>query len=725
MTTTEDQLLQDLLHTFQIEAAEHLEAINQALLQFEQSADAQQRETLVQTAFRAAHSLKGAARAVSSNDVEGLAHAMESVLQQVRSSKMQLTPAIGDVLYDTLDVIKHVLDGEQVTLPAAYAKLTAIGADAPMEQQPAVSAASPVKHAEETIRVAISKLDNLMAESGELTTSKVSAEQHLNEMAALRRQMERWPKSWRTIRALLPHVDAALQQQLTDILTDHYESLQEFGRQMNGLHQSMSRDTLRLSMVMGRLQDEVRAARMVPFQTLIAGLQRAVRDAARSEGKQIAPLRIEGADVELDKKILEALKDPLLHLLRNAVGHGIESPDARREAGKEPEGRIALFVQQRGSEVRITVRDDGRGFDLQAIREAGQRNNGVALDETANPDDVIALAFTPGVTTSEQVTALSGRGVGLDVVRQVLETLQGRIQVESKPGQGSSIQLVVPVSLSMTRGLLVRVGDERYVLPLLSVEKIVEPRDTFSVEGQLMLMLDGKPILLGSLAAALERPQTALRAGEKTLAVILGIAEQRVALLVDDVLSEYELAVKPLGKLFQQVPNVSGAALLGSGEPVVVLNPADLVRTARRAGVTALPTATDNSNGYHPNHILIVDDSITTRTLEKNILEAAGYHVITATDGLGAIKRLKEQPVDLVVSDIQMPSMDGFALTRYLRDSGDYHKLPVILVTSLESPEDREQGLQAGANAYIVKRGFDQAELLSTISQFLEASASW
>jgi two-component system chemotaxis sensor kinase CheA len=730
MTTQEDELLHNLRQTFQIEAVDHLDSINQSLLQYEQTADPIQRETLVQTAFRAAHSLKGAARAVSSDDVASLAHALESVLQQARQGQLSLTPAIGDVLYDTLDMINRVLENDQpdqTVLAAMYTRLSHIGANAPAAEvtaAPAQVETTPVQtsaaYTEETIRVAISKLDSLMAQTGELMISKVTAAQHIDQMNLLRREMELWPKSWRMIRTLLPRVDAIVQKQLTEILTQHYDALQDFGRRVSTLQQSISQDTLRLGLVTDRLQEEVRAARMVPFQTLIAGLQRAMRDAARTEDKQIAPLHIDGGSVELDKKILEALKDPLLHLLRNAVSHGIETQALRTAAGKQAEGHISISVHQRGSEVRIAVRDDGRGFDLSALRKASQKNGHAPLDENASPDDVIAFAFSPGITTADQLTVLSGRGIGLDVVRQMVESLQGRVQVESTPGQGTSIQLVVPVSLSMTRGLLIQVGNERYILPLLAIEKIIVPQDIFTVEGQPMLMIDGKSVRLNTLAAILERPVTVPQDREKPLALVLAVGDQRLALVVDDILTEYELPVKPLGKLFQNTPNVAGAALLGNGEPIVVLNPADLVRSARRTANVVLPVQDDKAQPQRPTvQILIVDDSITTRTLEKNILEAAGYRVITATDGLGAIKRLKENQIDLVVSDVQMPSMDGIALTRYLRESAAYQQLPLILVTSLESAEDRERGLLAGANAYIVKRGFNQAELLSTIQQFL------
>ncbi len=728
MPASEDELLRELLGTFQAEATEHLQTLNRALLQLERQPEEARRAELLRDAFRAAHSLKGAARAVSLTDIEGLAHAMENVLQKARDANLLLDAATCDMLYDTLDTIEQALQGEKVTANTLQQRLS--GAASVMPEAAPTLLTRPEREedreipvaartGEETIRVAVSKLDELMAQAGELLVSKISAEQRLAELEDIRRQLAQWPRAWREIKALLAQVNGHAGQQLQEALTRLYEGLQTLTRAINALDQAVNNDTLRLGMITTQLQDEVRRVRMVPFQTLALSLERAVRDAAHGEGKQVH-FQIDGSDVEVDKKVLETLKDPLLHLLRNAVSHGIEPPEERTAAGKPAEGHINVTIRQRGSEVRIVVSDDGRGFDLEALRKASARAGGPVLDADARPDEVIALAFIPGVTTAPQVTTMAGRGVGLDVVRQQLAGLQGRIEVESVPGAGSTFRLAIPASLTMTRGLLVQVGQRRYVLPLLAVEKILPPHKAFSLEGQPMLSVDDTPLPLVSLGALLDHADAASNANGHSLAVIIGVVEQRLALLVDDVLTEQEVAVKPLGAPLKRVRNVAGAALLGDGRPIIVLNPADLVKSARRVRSQALPTLSAREEDTSPpGHILVVDDSITTRTLEKNILETAGYRVTTATNGVEALRQLDENHIDLVVADIQMPQMDGITLTRHIRESAEYKALPVILVTSLESREDRERGMLAGADAYIVKRGFDQAELLATIEHFL------
>ncbi|WP_119070703.1 hybrid sensor histidine kinase/response regulator [Aggregatilinea lenta] len=787
-----DDLLRELLQTFQVEASEHLQTLNMSLLALEVRPEEAQRRELVQEAFRAAHSLKGAARAVGLDDVEQLSHAMENVLQGVRDTDETLEASAYDVLYEVLDSIGKLLEGESVEVMALVNRLSQNGngtgtqsgngtkpqavPTADVESAPTVQAPSapavepepvvpaPVTNAvpspapvpapavepefaapapvvntvpnpapvpapveelhgkpraassEETIRVAIPKLDNLMAQVGELLVSRMNAEQRASEMQAVRYQFASWSKVWREVKTLLPQLDGDASKRLSEVLARYHEQVQATTEDVSLFDQRLRQDTLRLGVIASQLQDNVRRVRMVPFETVVPSLQRAVRDAVHTEGKQ-ASFQVFGGEVELDKKVLEMLKDPLLHLLRNAVSHGIECPEDRRERGKPEEGTITLSLQQRGAEVRISVRDDGGGFDLGALRQASTSQGDHMLDERASQEEIIGLAFLSGVTTTHEVTALSGRGIGLDVVRQRLETMQGRIEVDSVPGHGAAIHLLLPVTLTISRGLLVRVGDQRYVLPLLSVVKIIKPRQIFTVEGRTMITIDDATLPLVSLGSLLNHPEA--ESNEQALAVIVAVAEQRFALLVDDVITEQELAVKPLGKPLHRVRNVAGAALLGDGKPVVILNTADLIRSAKGVRQPAAFRPTEALQEKTKAHILVVDDSITTRTLEKNILETAGFDVTTATDGSEALHRLDAQPIDLVVSDVEMPNMNGIELTRQIRETGEFRDLPVILVTSLESREDRERGMMAGADAYIVKRGFDQAELLKTIQQLI------
>lgn len=723
-----DDLMRELLQTFRIEAAEHLQTLNQAFLKIERMPGDEDRRELIQDAFRAAHSLKGAARAVDIRSIETLAHSIENVLQQARDSDTAPEPSVCDVLYMMLDGIQHSLDGDEIDVALLQARLSVLVGSASLPSSPAPPNTKIERETEreaallsidETIRIPVSKLDELMAQTGELLISKINADQRITDLQLIRQELARWPRAWREIKALLGQTNGEPRQRLQELLLQHHTYLQALARSLEQFEQALNNDTLHLGLVTTDLQEDVRRARMLPVQTVSLGLERVVRDAAHMEGKLVA-FSIEGRDIEVDKKVLETLKDPLVHLLRNAVSHGIEAPEEREAAGKPREGQVRLVIRQRGSEVSLTVSDDGRGFDLESLSQAG--NSALADGQDGgSSEDIISLAFLPGVTTSRQITAISGRGVGLDVVRQRIEDIHGRIAVNSVPGQGAAIELTVPSSLTMTRGLVVRIGHEQFVLPLLSVERIVEVGETFSIGGKQILRLGQVSVPLVTLAAILERPIMSNGKPSTPLAVIISVAEQRLALLVDEVLSELELAVKPLGHPLRRVRNVTGAALMGDGQPIVILNPSDLIRSARTSSIPELQLNRNGDNEPQAtSHILVVDDSITTRTLEKNILEAAGYQVTTAIDGVEALKRLNEQVIDLVVTDVQMPNMDGIDLTHQIRETADYKHLPIILVTSLESPEDREKGMIAGADAYIVKRGFSQATLLTTIRQFLE-----
>ncbi|MBN1285391.1 MAG: response regulator [Anaerolineae bacterium] len=724
----EDDLLRNLRLTFRAEAAEHLQTLNRILLQLERTPDAAAGRPLLQEALGAAHTLKGAAQAVEFDEIARLVHAVESAMQAMGQREEPPGAAVYDLLYDALDTVERALGGQMVATDLLYDRLAAAAgagaepADAGVRDElPALDGTAPVTPGEETIRVSVRKLDDLMAQAGELLVSKLSAEQRRQDVQGIHHRLAQWPKTWRIIKTLLPHLDGEAGRQLTELLADLNDELSRLTEAINVLDYAIGHDTLRLGMVTAGLQDEARRVRMVPFQTLALGLQRAVRDAAHDEDKNVT-LRITGGEVELDKQVLETLKDPLLHLLRNAVGHGIEPPDERARAGKPAQGDILLAVCQRGGEIHLTVQDDGRGFDLERLRAAAHAREDIAPDAHISDDELIELAFMPGVSTASQVTGVSGRGIGLDVVRQRLHNLQGRVRVESEPGKGATFYVVVPVSLSVTHALLVKVGQEIFALPLLAVEQIHKPRKQFTVEGRWMLEINGARLPMVPLAGILKRP---LNGGGQTgepLVVIVGAAEQRLALLVNDVIAQQELVAKALGRPLKHVRNVAGAALLGSGEPVIILNPAELIESAKSVDMTAMPGLRRDSaqaGDAAAAHILVVDDSITTRTLEKNILETAGYRVSTATNGEEALERLKAHPIDLIVSDVKMQPIDGIEFTRHIREDPAYEGMPIILVTSMESREDRERGMQAGADAYIIKRGFDQAELLAAIEQFL------
>lgn len=614
----------------------------------------------------------------------------------------------------------------------------------PQTAQPAQTA--PVI-ADETIRVNVSKLDALMAQLSELLVTKIHAQQRLNQVRQVQEYMAMWQKEWVSVRsgysrlarrgqgggATEPGAHPTTEKRkevesLLEFVGASQERMREMSAMVNKLSREYNTDTLQMALVIDGLEEEIKRLRMLPLNTITGAFPRMVRDLAESFGKQ-AILEITGGDVEMDKRVLEQIKDPLIHLLRNAVDHGIEKPERRVQIGKPACGVVSLKAEQSGKDVVITVGDDGVGMDVEGIRRVALHRN-IPGSNTMSEAELIDLIYRTGFSTSPIITDISGRGVGLDVVRRNLETLHGRISTEWLPGKGTRFILTIPLSLTSSRGLLVKVSDQPFAIPLNAIERImqVDPEDVASIGGHDTLSYEGRPLMLVHLGDVLEMPAgSRSHNDDKRLpVVVLSAAERRMAFVVNEFVNEQELVIKGLGRQLSRVGGIAGASVMGSGEIVLILQVADLMKLALRGERRSVLDALQASESApipqsRPKpRILVVDDSITTRTLEKNILEAAGYDVQLANDGMEAINLVFSSEVpDLIISDIAMPRLDGFDLTHRLKNESRTNHVPVILVTSLDSPEDKAHGIEVGADAYIVKSSFEQNNLLDTIVQLI------
>ena len=425
----------------------------------------------------------------------------------------------------------------------------------------------------------------------------------------------------------------------------------------------------------------------------------------------------------MDRQVLEAMKDPLIHLLRNSLDHGIETPEERVRQGKPPKGRIVVSASQQGGMVLLEVKDDGAGIDLDKVREAAGSRGFLDPDQALdlNAEACRELLFRSGFSTQKKVNQLSGRGVGLDAVKAGVESLQGMVNLDSTIGQGTAFSMLLPLTLATTKTLLLRVGETTVAVPSSSVERIhmIPVERVGSVEGKSVIELEGRTVPLISMARVLGlSPDPAAENKDKIIAVAMGLAERRAAFAVDGLRGTQELVVKSLGRQLQKVRNVEGAAVLGSGEVIVVLNVVDLL-TSARGGASVITRPASATDKKAAPLVLVVDDSITTRTLEKNILETAGYRVQVASDGEEAWSMVQRGKYDIVVSDVDMPRLDGCGLTTRVKQDERYRNIPVVLVTSLDSEEDKLRGLQSGADAYITKGEFDQGQLLGTIERLI------
>jgi two-component system chemotaxis sensor kinase CheA len=567
-----------------------------------------------------------------------------------------------------------------------------------------------------------------MASVSELFVARMHGEEQQNSISGLLRQHARWQREWRNVRTAYIRLVRRLQDQEQEMSSElpilfrflefNQRQLVEANRYLAAVGQSLAQDNMHLTTLTNQLQDDIDGMRLVPFESLVGGFQRMVRDIARDTNKQII-MEVFGAAVEIDKAVLDSLKDPLIHLLRNSIDHGIEAPDIREELGKPPTGRIEIGVEQRGSEIVIHVKDDGQGIDANKVRESIVRNQ--LLDQSAaealSDEEARTYIFYSGLSTNLNVTSLSGRGMGMDIVRDRVESLRGRVGVNSVVGEGTTITLNVPVSLTRIRCILLRVGDQRFAVPSAMVVRMdkFNRDDVFTAEGRNVLLINERPMPLASMAAILQVHSG--NANEDIIQILaLQATDRSVAFEVDEMYSEQELVLKPLGPELARARFVSGAALLGSGEVIIVLDANDLVRRAsgaalphRRAMTVVAPVEERRLR------VLVVDDSITTRTLEKNILETAGFEVSVAMDGAEAWSMLPQNDFDVIISDVEMPKMDGLELCSKIKANAKFQHLPVILLTSLAKPEQREAGLRAGADAYLVKSRFDQGELLEMI----------
>jgi two-component system chemotaxis sensor kinase CheA len=504
---------------------------------------------------------------------------------------------------------------------------------------------------------------------------------------------------------------------LLNVLGQAQNSLKVHDERIQQL-QGASRENARvLGGMVDNLLADMKQILMLPFSTLLRMMPKVVRDLSRDQGKDVE-LLVRGSTIEIDRRILEELKDPFIHLLRNCVDHGIEKPEERVKKGKGRGGAISISVSQvSGNKVEILVDDDGHGIDPDKVAQSALKKGIISEAElqSLSDRDKMMLIFQSEVSTSPIITDISGRGLGLSIVREKVEKLGGTLALDTELDRGTVFRILLPVTLATFRGILIEVSDFQFLVPTANVERAVRFKEELiqTVENRETVALDGQVISFARMTDILGIPaKKSAKQDEYKNGLILSAEDKRVVFEVDNVLNEQEVLVKSFGKQLARVKNISGATILGNGKVVCILNVSDMIKSAAVAQTLPSKLLTTEEGKVGKKHILVAEDSITSRTLLKNILESAGYRVKTTVDGMDALTALKSDTFDLVVSDIEMPRMNGFDLVAKIRGDKNTADLPVVLVTALESREDRERGIDVGANAYIVKRSFDQSNLL-------------
>ncbi len=770
MRTQDDEFLRQLRETFKLEAAEHLQAITAGLLELEKTPEPAAQRKIVEVVFRAAHSLKGAARSVDFTQIESLCQSLEDVFASWRQQESVPSLEALDTLHRTLDAMTAAMSAPKAA-PGAHAPTVQALSGSPSLQPTVSTPALPVSgnisppvredterrsivralddpipgqevfSPEDTVRISITKLNSRLVDAEEMLTVKLIAGQRVQDLRELTHRFEAWQSEWTTVepevRALRQQIDlptpsragnqpGAGLDRLLEFLDWNQAQLKSIENKVAGLTHTAEQDRHAVGKLVDDLLEDSKKLLLLPFTTLSAAFPKLVRDLCRDLGKE-AELKIYGQHIEIDKRILEEMKDPLIHLLRNSLDHGVETAAERKQRGKPSSATITLTASQiSGNKVRLTVSDDGAGINTGKVKASAVKRGLISAEDAVQLSETEsqALIFRSELSTSPIITQLSGRGLGLAIVQEKANKLGGGVWVDSQEGVGSAFRIELPATRATFRGILVQAAGRLLVVPTGQVERVARarPDDVQTVEGRETISFGGRAVALVWLADALELPPVEYKgmAPGGVPVIILGSNGQRVAFAVDEVLDEQEVLVKPLAKPLSRVRNIAAATVLGSGQVAPILNVADLLKSARKlAGASARLTAGAAPAQADARSILVAEDSITSRMLLKGILESAGYKVKVAVDGMEAFTLLRAESFDLLVSDVEMPRLNGFDLTARIRADKKLAELPVVLVTALETREDRERGIDAGANAYIVKSSLDQSNLIEAVRRLI------
>ncbi|HZG22742.1 MAG TPA: hybrid sensor histidine kinase/response regulator [Herbaspirillum sp.] len=782
--STPDLSQMSMLDLFRFEAESQIAQLNASLLALEQQPDAAEH---LEACMRAGHSLKGAARIVGLDTAVKVAHVLEDCFVLAQQGKLQLEKKHIDVLLRGADLLGRIAsppDGDEAWADHAgsgevQAFLQALptvmngGEAAPWPAPSAAPVAAPVEpalvpaterepglatqvlaHAEplrpaavaveavpvapapglsgtgaRAVRVSAESLDHLLSLSGESLVESRRLKPFSASMLRMKRVQREAMQALDLLQQKLStaQLDEFAHTALSELRTLMQQNQHLLGEQLNEL-EAFDRRSVNLSQ---RLYDEALACRMRPFADGTGGFARMVRDVGHALGKSVR-LDIGGSATQIDRDILEKLEAPIGHLLRNAVDHGVEDAATRRAAGKPEQGVVRLEARHSAGMLLIEVVDDGAGIDLEQLRRAVVAR-GLSNQETAarlSEAELLEFLLLPSFTLRETVTEISGRGVGLDVVADMLKQVRGTIRITTRPGQGSRFLMQLPLTLSVIRSLLVEIAGEPYAFPLAYVNRTLRlPAEALqTLEGYQHFSHGGRQIGLVSAHQVLQKGQWRARDGSVCV-VVIGEQEHSYGVAVDAFLGERMLVVQPLDARLGKIPDVLAGALMEDGAPLLILDVADMLRTVQKLTSSGRLQTVDQDEAAQAavatrKKVLVVDDSLTVRELERKLLANRGYQVTVAVDGMDGWNAVRAEAFDLVITDIDMPRMDGIELVSLIRSAPQLQSLPVMIVSYKDREEDRQRGLEAGADHYFTKSSFHDESLLQAVTDLIGEATS-
>jgi len=731
-----------MLDLFRMEAGEQARVLTDGLLQLERGAAD---PVLLEAMMRAAHSIKGAAAIVDRQAVVGLAHAMEDVFVAAQQGRTTVDAGAADTLLDSVDLMQRLAGADDdagtdaavqaridalaallarpAAAPAAPAPVAAAPGPAALPQPEAPAAApAPADKPSTGAEAAPVPASALVAASDELLTLASQARVHAGQLRPWLDFMQRYKRQQRSVLGALDQLHEAIVAANDPRLLELALALRERVQPLPGFLLRSIRDAenyeRQASNVSARLADEVLALRMCRFGDGVHGLPRMVRDLGRSLGKD-AQLVIEGSATLVERAVLARMEAPLNQLLRNAIDHGLETPAERSAAGKPATGTIVLSARHRGGMLVMEVRDDGRGVDPERIRQAAARRTATpAIAAELSLDELMEFLFLPGFSLKETPNAISGRGVGMDVVHEAVQRQNGTVRAESTPGAGFRTLITLPLTQSVMRALVVEVAGEAYAMPITRVEHVLrlQRSEARTLSGREYVDLDGVHLGLVAASQVLELDDAAGTRDDTLSVVVVGAGAERYGLVVDAIVGEQSLTVQPLEPVFGKLRDIAAGALLEDGAPVLIIDVPDLLVSIGRLldqGASLQPARAAEAGSVR--RVLVVDDSLTVREMQRKLLAGHGYRVEVALDGIDGWNNLRAGEYDLVITDIDMPRLDGIGLLERIRHDPRLQRLPVMIVSYKDRPEDRARGMEAGADYYLAKGSFHDATLLEAV----------